>query len=177
MRKNNKTKAEQLYYTYREMMFLTAYKILNSKELSEEAIQISFERIMKNLHKVDEQNTKKTAAFLSIICRNVALDLRKECGKRQENELLEEMPDFHGKDALDIITNKENLTRLLDCINSLRPVLRDVMVLKFYHDYENREIAKMLDITEETVRKRIERGRKELKNLLEKEAEKYETYR
>lgn len=99
---------------------------------------------------------------------------KKKSQNKREYELHEDFADEKSGDIADVIISKENLTGILYCIDSLRPACRDVMLLKFYHGYENREIAKMLDITEDAVRKRIERGRRELKILLEKEAEKYE---
>lgn len=171
-RRKPQTKLEQLYYTYRKFMFVVGFEILADGALAEEAIQISFERIIKSGIIIDDRDEKKVKSLLKVICRNVAIDILRKMGK--EVPMYDNIPDRRYDDVADVIINKENLTRLLDCINSLRPIYRDVMMLKFYHGYANREIAKMLGITEDTVRKRIERGRKELKILLEKEAEKDE---
>lgn len=171
-RRNPKTKAERLYYAYRRQMFAAAYEILGDSTLAEEAIQNSFEKIIKSRCKINEKDEKRVRALLRLVCRNAAVDILRK--NKRVYELREDFPDEESGDIADIIVSKENLTELLDCIDSLRPVYRDVMLLKFYHGYENREIAKMLGITEDAVRKRIERGRRELKALLEKEAEKNE---
>ena len=47
----------------------------------------------------------------------------------------------------------------------------NVLLLKYSHGYDDREIAQMLDITEENVRQRISRAKKRLSELLEKEGE------
>ncbi len=167
-----KSQLERLYYTYRKLMFVVAYEILEDGTLAEEAIQISFERIIKSGVTIDVSDEKKVKSLLKVICRNIAIDMLRKIGK--EVSMYDDVPDQSRSDLSEVIINKENLTRLLDCIGSLRPIYRDVMMLKFYNGYENQEIAKMLGITEDTIRKRIERGRKELKILLEKEAEKDE---
>lgn len=171
-RRNPKTKAERLYYAHRKQMFAAAYEILEDSALAEEAIQNSFEKIIKCRCKINEKDEKRARAFLRLVCRNAAVDILRK--NKREYELYEDFADEKSGDIADVIISKENLTGILYCIDSLRPACRDVMLLKFYHGYENREIAKMLDITEDAVRKRIERGRRELKILLEKEAEKYE---
>lgn len=170
--KKEKLYIERLYYTYRKFMFVVAFEILEDGTLAEEAIQNSFENIIKSGIIIDDRDEKKVKSLLKVICRNVAIDILRKMGK--EVPMYDNIPDRRYDDVADVIINKENLTRLLDCINSLRPIYRDVMMLKFYHGYENREVAKMLSITEDAVRKRIERGRKELRILLDKEAEKDE---
>lgn len=170
--KKEKLYIERLYYTYRKFMFVVAFEILEDGTLAEEAIQNSFENIIKSGIIIDDMDEKKVKSLLKVICRNVAIDILRKMGK--EVPMYDNIPDRRYDDVADVIINKENLTRLLDCINSLRPIYRDVMMLKFYHGYENREVAKMLSITEDAVRKRIERGRKELRILLDKEAEKDE---
>lgn len=46
---------------------------------------------------------------------------------------------------------------------------RDIITLKFVHDFTYQEIAFSLGITEVTARKRIERAKHKIKDLLEKE--------
>lgn len=172
IRRRKRSQLERIYYTYRKFMFVVAYEILEDGTLAEEAIHISFERIIKSDIIIDDSDEKKVKSLLKVICRNIAIDMLRKIGR--ETSMHDDIPDQGHGDLVEVIVNKENLTRLLDCINSLRPVLRDVMMLKFYHGYENKQVAKMLGITEENVRKRIERGRKELKIKLSKEAEKDE---
>ena len=171
-KKKDKLQLERLYYAYRADMFQTAFALLEDKGLSEEAIHTSFERIIKSGIIIDESDAKKVKSLLKVICRNVAIDILRKM--EREAPMYDNIPDQRYGDVADIIINKENLSGLLDCINSLKPIYRDVMMLKFYHGYENRNVARILGITEENVRKRIERGRRELKIMLEKEAEKNE---
>ena len=170
--KKEKLYIERLYYTYRKFMFVVAFEILEDGTLAEEAIQNSFENIIKSRCEINEKDEKRVRSLLKVVCRNAAIDIRRR--KTTVYAPYDSAKNEKSEDIADIIINKENLTRLLDCINSLRPIYRDVMMLKFYHGYENREVAKMLSITEDAVRKRIERGRKELRILLDKEAEKDE---
>jgi RNA polymerase sigma factor (sigma-70 family) len=48
-------------------------------------------------------------------------------------------------------------------INQLRPIYRDVILLKFHHGLSTAEIAQQLQISKSTVAKRFRRGLEKLK--------------
>ncbi len=73
-------KVERLYKKYSNIMFSEANKILQDKQLAEDAVQQSFIKIISNLHKIDENNCPQTKNFLVIICINVAKSIcKKNC--------------------------------------------------------------------------------------------------
>ena len=69
---SDRFKIERLYMCYRNLMYKEAPEIVQNPHSAEDAVSESFVRIIKNLHKIDEQNRPKTRSFLVIICRNVA---------------------------------------------------------------------------------------------------------
>lgn len=174
-KKSPETKIERIYSKYRKDMYCEAIKILRDKAKTEDAVHQAMERIIKNQQKLDENDYYRTRMFVLVVCRNVAYSMLSD----DEKEHFEYHDNYIGTyktEPSEIIVSRENVATLLGCINSLKPIYRDVMMLKFYNGYENDEVAKMLGITEVTVRKRIERGRKMLKEMLEKEAEKDAKY-
>lgn len=56
---------------------------------------------------------------------------------------------------------------VLEVLKSLPVMYRDVFLLKYSNRLENKEIAQMLRISEENVRKRIERGKIIVQNMLD----------
>lgn len=48
---------------------------------------------------------------------------------------------------------------------------QEVLILYYYDEFSTKEIAKILDIPQGTVKSRLARGRKQLKDLLEMEGE------
>ena len=69
---SDRFKIERLYMCYRNLMYKEALEIVQNPHSAEDAVSESFVRIIKNLHKIDEQDRPKTRSFLVIICRNVA---------------------------------------------------------------------------------------------------------
>ena len=79
-----KNLAEILYNNYSIFMYKVAYSILKDKSLAEDAVQISFIKIMKHLDNIDISDKTKTRNFLGLICKNTAINLYNK-QKKQPN--------------------------------------------------------------------------------------------
>ena len=166
---------ERLYQQYKNLMFIRAFDILRDEKLAEDAVHQSFIKIINNLHKIIEENCPRTRNFLVIICENVAKDIyNKRIYLNNNSAAIDELDNEISQEAtnpLDIIVNEESINRLVGLIDELKPIYRDVIQLFTAHKCSYAEIAEMLNIPIETVRKRMYRGRKELAALLNLERE------
>lgn len=170
-----RARAEALYYGNRMLMYKIAYDILGDKQQAEDTVHESFVRIIKNLHKIDINNCSRTRNYLVIICRNVAIDMY---NKMKRISIVDYEPDEilsdESDDPLDILINKESVERLTTAIMELKPIYRDVILLRYVHEFNCEEIAEQLCINVEAVKKRIARGKKILAEKLEREGIRYE---
>ena len=163
-------KVERLHDNYSRLMFCEAHKILNDFHLTEDAVQQAFVRVIYNLHKVDENNEKETKNFLVTICVNIARDMSSKIRNTGYNEVvLEDNKISYGANPVDIVIDKESVSRVEDAIMELNPIYRDILILKETHDFSNEELARLFAITVETVKKRLYRARQTLKQALIKE--------
>ncbi len=170
-----RTKLEQLYYDNRNLMFKIAYEILSNKEQAEDAVHESFIRIIKNLHKINLDNCPQTRNFLVIICRNVAINIYNHNKKTENVDYeVENIPSDDNFNPVDIVINNESLERLTFLIMELKPIYRDVFLLRYSHGFSREEIAEQLGITIEAVKKRITRAKKILVEKMKKEGARYE---
>lgn len=69
------SKFELLYKNYKASMFKIANAILKNVDLAEDAVQQSFMKIIKNLHKIDDVFSNKTRALIVIIVKNTSIDI------------------------------------------------------------------------------------------------------
>ena len=155
-------KIERLYDKYKFLMYKEANRILKDTCLAEDAVQQSFIKVMKNIDKIDENNEPKTRNFLVIICRHVALDLyKKRLYLNKNSEYLNF--EINGEDeeiAIDyyepsqLLIDKETVSKVAEHIYKLPPIYRDVLLLEKVHGNSKEEIAELLGISYETVRKR-----------------------
>lgn len=158
---SDRSKVERLYLNHKSLMMHTAYKILHDKSLAEDAVQQAFIRVIENLHKVDENNCHKTQGFLVIICKNIAYDIYKSKTYLNNEEMTDELPDSKY-DPIELVINDETFKQIIAVVKNIKPIYQDVLILKYSHDFSNREIASLLRISEEVVRKRLERAKEQL---------------
>lgn len=163
---NDRHKATTLYNTYKNIMYHTAYNILEDKELSEDAVHEAMIRIIKNLHKIDKVNSSCTYRFVVIISRNVALNIY---NKRKNEVITEDVDeiefgvDFKTPERL--VVDKESVGKISEMISLLPEKLSAVLLLKSNYDCTNKEISGLLGITEDSVRQRLHRAKIVLKKM------------
>lgn len=156
----DKSKFEQLYIKYREPMAHYATKMLGSDTNSEDVVDEAFMRIINHMDGVEDIDSHKTQSFIVKIVRNICIDyLRAE--KRNDHISYDEEFDLYYQPSKKIQYNLEEIefSALVDKIKELPDIYRDVIMLKFYHGYNDHEIADMLSLAYPTVRKRIGRAR------------------
>lgn len=158
---------QSIYKHYCNLMFSVAFQILNDKYLAEDAVQISFYKLLHNKFSIDTISSSKTKNFLVIIVRNVSIGIynkkKKEVLSFEENLL--EVPDDNFL-PIDIVINNEDADTLFKLLCSLEPQYSDIIRMKYYMEYSTKEIASIFDISEQLVRVRLFRGKKMLINLL-----------
>jgi len=165
-----KSKLERLYNEYGNMMFYVANNILNDVFLAEDSVHQSFVKIYDHLHKIDENNSRKTRNFLVTVCKNVSIDIYNQRKKLVVGEIDENIIS-DDKNLSDIVISNESLERLNKIMGELKPIYQEVIILRYSHDFSVAEIAHMKKTEPKTVQKRIERAKKQLLALLSKEGE------
>ena len=158
----DKRKFEKLYKEYRQIMFYIANRILRDEYLSEDVVHQSFIRIMKNLDKIGEVESRKTKAFVIVVVENIAIDFYRKRSK--ENRVSFDEVEIYISDVIE----EDNLvlSHIEEAILKLPINYSSVLRLKYSQGYSNKEIADILSISEANVRQRISRGKKKLQEIL-----------
>ena len=169
-------KLTRLYEKYKYMMFSVANKILNDKSLAEDAVHQSFIKIVDKLDRIEEENEAGTKSFLYIICRNVAIDMYNDSKSENQNidsidiiDVADNNISYISDEPFNTLVNREASEKLLRNINELSDIYRDVIILEYLYDYSKKEIAELLNLSYDTVKKRSERARKILFEILVRE--------
>ncbi|MBQ3009117.1 MAG: sigma-70 family RNA polymerase sigma factor [Oscillospiraceae bacterium] len=168
-----KSKFEQLYNRYRFTMLHTANSILQDISLSEDAVHDAFIRIAKNMNKLGAVESMQTKGFVVIVVKNVALTMAK---RRSSTFFMEDEAAFLNipDNASEDIFSKAGFESIVSQIVSLPDIYKEVMYLYLVNEMKIKEISSLLRLPEETVKKRLQRGRKLLIANLQKEGIVYE---
>ena len=141
-------------------LFRVSFAILRNRTDCEDAAQNAVLKAYRNLGSLKQRGYFKT--WLISILKNECFDMlkrRRPTLDVTEQELSYEMavPDVDLNRAFDQLSPEERLT----------------ITLYYYEGYDTREIAKLTEVSEGTVRSRLSRGRASLRAMLqEKEAAK-----
>lgn len=165
-----KSKMEELYHTYKGLMLKIAFDILKDYDLANDALHNAFLKIVHHLNKLDEIFCNKTKAYMVIVIENVSKTMynkRKKQDTISFDELeykIEDVKNFE-EDVLSELT----VQIVLDKIKLLPDIYKKILTLKFVNDLSDNSIAEILEISNSTARKRLERARIKLSKLLNKE--------
>lgn len=162
--RDDKGKFERIYRQYKNLMLSCAFSILKDESLAEDAVHDAFMRILKNLDKIDEVQSPRTRGFVVVITENTAKTLYNKMNRVKLVELDDNIPmDESVEQNAEQAITAEFIAQKID---ELPDNYKNVMLLKYLNGLNNKEISNALGLSDTLVRKRLERGRKALGNLL-----------
>ena len=152
---------QQLYYRYSAKLGRYIFNITKSKEIAEEVVQDVFLKIWNN--KDNLVYSSNFDGYLFIVSRNHALNcLKKEIRKRvieekwqQEADLIVEEKD---PDILHLILD--------EAIAGLPPQQKTIYLLSRHQKLKYQEIANMLGLSKETIKKYLQRANSNISNYI-----------
>lgn len=181
-----RSEAEEIYLRYEKKLYSIAMKYLNNYHDAQDCVQDTIELVIEGIEKFKiAQDVGYIDKLISIVCRNCALNALRVKRRRSEYEQslsrynyeegeYEEIdiPDYDS--CVDkVYVSEENCEYLHNLINKLDDKYRDIVLLKSM-GIDNKDIAHIMNISDELVRKRYSRAKKQLwkmggKDLYEKQ--------
>lgn len=158
-----------IYNIYFDKVFKVALSVTRDSKLAEDVCQETFLICFEKYYQL--RDPEKTGPWLTTITLNTARALLKEHNRIipiSLNDILETKennvynPEFE-------LEKQEIHDLFIGLIFQLPIEFQEVIILKYYHDLEVREIADLLDIPEGTIKSRLNRARQKLKSHLENE--------
>lgn len=164
-----KRRFEVLYNEYGSTVYNYAYHILKDVQLSEDAVSEAFFSLARHMDKIQDRSDKDARNYLIVIAKNRA---KKMAENQSRTAPVEEVwPDSADPEDVELETDSRDIRdRLLEAIRSMDEKYADVVIMKYYYQFKEAEIAHELGVTLETVKIRLHRARKQLREMLEKEA-------
>ncbi|ULT57641.1 RNA polymerase sigma factor [Neobacillus drentensis] len=162
----------QVYSEYANGLLYIAFSYTHDRRWAEDIVQETFIKAFKKIDTIED--TKKVGAWLSIITARTAIDfLRSEKRNRWITVDAAQMEPImnHKKNGMDteemagIRFLQEDVGRSME---SLSKEFQEVLTLKVNYDLKENEIARLLGLKSTTVKTRIYRARKQLKQVFAK---------
>jgi RNA polymerase sigma-70 factor (ECF subfamily) len=161
---------EELVQTHTRRVYAICFRFTNRENQAQDLTQDVFLRVFKTLGSFRAGEGSFTV-WLTRLTRNLLIDhYRRSKLERATDSIEDQLPileqtALHGRtDGL--VASREASECLQAALQKLSPELREAVILRDLEELEYREIAKILNVPEGTVKSRLNRGRAELARVL-----------
>lgn len=143
-------------------MYKTAFQILKDEGQAEDAVQDAFIRVISHLDQIKAPDALDTKYYMVRIIRSTAIDIYRKNQKDLDNLLWDSEDIFKNQKSFDDqnLVQIENRYVIKRILLALSPKYREVLELKCYFGLSHREIAALLEVSENVVSKRYERAKR-----------------
>lgn len=154
----DKEALNEIVDVYYDEIYRFLYRRMGNKAAAEDVTQDTFIKFIKNLPYYKEKNKLKSFLF------TIAINTSNDYFRRYKQE-----PSFLTLDNIgeeiteDKTLQKEDALIVREAVLSLPDIQRDVIILRFYHDLKIKEIASVQKVPVPTVKTRLRRALKALK--------------
>ena len=166
MRRITEEEFSKKYDLYKPMLYNIAYTYLKNTSDADDIVQDTFMKYLSTNKSFEAEENEKY--FLIRVCINIAINLLKSKWKK----------DVVKDDsiALNLTYNNDESSNIdyFNLICNLPSKYKSVMVLYYWEDFSVEEVAKTLNISTSSVKKRLERGRNMIKDKIENMEDSYE---
>ncbi|NJB72391.1 RNA polymerase sigma-70 factor (ECF subfamily) [Saonia flava] len=161
---NNRKAQVKLYRQYCDGMYCVAMRFLKNEDDAEDVLQESFVKAFQKIHQFKGEVT--FGAWLKRIVINKSLDFLKS-----KHEKMVELDETYMQVAEDddwTIDDGVSVDEVLSEIEGLPEKYKHVVQLFLVEGYDHSEISQILNLTENTCRTRLLRGKGHLRESLKK---------
>lgn len=158
----------QLYDAYENKMYSIAYSILNNVEQAEDAVHDAFIKLIPHLSTIQRIESIKTKRLVVYTIKNIAIDLYRR--NRKETQLftkgVEEKVTSENQNGVPSVKTVEDRHVITQLLSKLPSKYREIIQYRCFYELSYREIASLLNISEDVAAKRYERARKMVKEMM-----------
>ena len=166
---DEKALVNQLFKESNVKLYNISFKILRSHSDAEEAVSEAFLKIISHIEKITKLPGPKIAPYCVIIVKNESTNILRKRMKSIPIETLEASYGGDYSELEDLWGQSMDRTQLLLALDGLSDEEKYLVHLRYANDMSFKEIAALLDVSEETAKKRGYRILKKLRAFYEEE--------
>jgi RNA polymerase sigma-70 factor, ECF subfamily len=165
---------EDLVKVHTRRVYAICYRFTGSDQEAQDLTQEVFLRVFRTL-KSFRAGEGSFMVWLSRVSRNLLIDhYRRTRLDRASESLDDQLAVLEEKTAMSartdgLLAGREASEVLQAALQKLSPELRETVILRDLEELEYREISKILNVPEGTVKSRLNRGRAELARVLRRQ--------
>mgnify|MGYP002526061659 CR=1 FL=1 len=158
---------------YKALMMKLALQITGNSEDAEEAFQNALFSVHRNQHKIDDVNSDKARNYIYTVTKNAAIKIRNQQSKFDKDVTYSDYEGLIGIEGqVDIDTFRDEYGFSEYVSNALKELSnndRDLICYYYGVGYTYKEISELMDVDARALRKRMERIKTKLADILQSE--------
>ena len=160
---------DQLFCKHNVQFHRIALRIVGSEASAEDAVSMAYIKIMDNIEKISSLPCPQMNAFCVTIVKNTSIDLLRQAKKLTPVECIEDIVDEDRRDIEEDFIKSFEVRRLSELLDHLSSEDRHLIHMRYAMEMSYRDIARFLEISEDTAKKRGQRVIQKLKRLYAEE--------
>lgn len=169
----------QMYDQYHALVYYISYEILKEKGAAEEAEQETFLKVIQNFKLFSGGVCPHSKNLIAVMAKNTAIDLYRK--NKQQNRLelslaeqeetndAAEEPEYKSQSTEEEYMQQVTMQELSAAVHKLSLKERRAIELHYYNHLKLKEVASVMELSEEAVKKLVQRGLLHLRKYLNKE--------
>ena len=148
-----------LYLMYGRMILYVSVKILKDRELAEDAMQQTFEKVIKKISLLrDFRDMDRVKQYIYVVAKNTALVMLRA---KQKIVLLEEFPEMSAASdpVAEAVINKITVEELKKQVREMNPTYGEAFFLRYFLELDYDEIADALSISISIAQHRVSKAK------------------
>ena len=154
---------QELYQRYERELYLYLFSLCGNRSLAEDLLQETF---LKALLSLSDAHTNMRA-WLYLVARNLFFNYYHREKEKVPLEEAQQMQDTGTQEVLEEILKDERNKILYLAMNRLEQRKREILLMQYFGELSQKEIAAILKMTPENVRVLSYRAKRELRVYME----------
>lgn len=157
------SKIRKIYENYVGIMRCKAFLILKNRHDADDAVHNAFVRIIDHLESLPDPQSTQTKWYVVKAAENAAIDIWRK-RKRTGEISIDESPEISN-----LREPYEGENKIIKEILELSEKDKEYLLLKHVYGYKNAEMGKMLNMSEDAVKKAVRRAEERLEKKCREE--------
>lgn len=171
LQENDESAFNELYHRYHRLVYYIAFQLTKNHADAEEIVQETFVQVQRSIGSLNDPLQFKAWIGKIAHSKTITMLRRKKDQQMSDSQLeilsnevedrMEYCPEFMNRHHTD-------MKILQECLLELKPQYREILILYFFVQLNNKEISELLNCPLGTVKSRLLYGKKYLKEAIEK---------
>lgn len=165
-----------LYQEYSPIMRQAISDLLGNDSEIDDVVNEVFIKLLKKVEILRNLSLKQLITYLVYTGKHTAIDFLKHRDIRNKHLFLADGLDhklYHFNTPEEQYLHVEEINELSEALAALPVEKQDLLISRYYLDLSVKELAGILNIQEDSVRKKIQRAKDEARAILKKRGEKH----